>query len=39
MNKKLTKLEIEKESPEIATASYAKRCSPFKTEIANDNFI
>jgi len=25
MNKKLTKLEIENEVPEIATASYAKR--------------
>jgi hypothetical protein len=26
MNKKLTKLGIEKGVPEIATASYAKRC-------------
>jgi hypothetical protein len=25
MNKKLTKLEIENEAPEIATASYAQR--------------
>jgi hypothetical protein len=29
MNKKLTKLEIGKEAPEIATASYAKRYKPF----------
>jgi len=32
MNKKLTKLEIEKEAPEIATASYAKRCVPYKLD-------
>jgi len=30
MNKELTKLETEKEAPEIANASYAKRCNQLK---------
>ena len=40
MNKKLTKLEIEKEAPENANASYAQRCAPFpdtKTDRQHQN--